>query len=105
MAEVTITAQNFEQEVLRSPIPVLLDFWATWCGPCRMIAPAVAQIAEENAGQIKVGKVNVDEQMALAQRFGVSSIPLLVLFKNGQPVAKSLGYRPKAEIEELLKGL
>ena len=103
MAEVTITEQNFEQEVLRSPIPVLLDFWATWCGPCRMIAPAVAQIAEENAGKIKVGKVNVDEQMALAARFGISSIPTLMVFKNGQKTNQAIGAMPKAEIESLLK--
>ena len=103
MAEVTITEQNFEQEVLRSPIPVLLDFWATWCGPCRMIAPAVAQIAEENAGKIKVGKVNVDEQMALAARFGISSIPTLMVFKNGQKTNQAIGAMPKEEIESLLK--
>lgn len=103
MAEVTITEQNFEQEVLRSPIPVLVDFWATWCGPCRMIAPAVAQIAEENAGKIKVGKVNVDEQMALAARFGISSIPTLMVFKNGQKTNQAIGAMPKEEIESLLK--
>ena len=102
MAQV-INDANFA-EVLASSKPVVIDFWATWCGPCRMQAPILEAFAAEHP-EIKVGKVNVDEQMALAQRFGVSSIPLLVLFKNGQPVAKSLGYRPKAEIEELLKGL
>ena len=104
MAVVTITKENFEQEVLQSAKPVLLDFWASWCGPCRMISPIVDQVAAERP-QVAVGKVNVDEQLALAQRFGVSSIPLLILFKNGRPVAKALGYRPKAEIQELLKDL
>ena len=105
MAEIKITATNFETEVLRADKPVLVDFWADWCGPCRMLAPVLEEIAREHEGELQVGKVNVDEQLALAQRFGVSSIPLLILFKNGRPVAKALGYRPKAEIQELLKDL
>lgn len=105
MAEVKITVSNFESEVLRSDQPVLVDFYADWCGPCRMLAPVLEEIAREYEGGVKVGKVNVDEQMELAQKFGVSSIPLLVVFKDGQPVAKSLGYRPKEEIVDLLKDL
>lgn len=105
MAEVKITVSNFESEVLRSDQPVLVDFYADWCGPCRMLAPVLEEIAREYEGSVKVGKVNVDEQMELAQKFGVSSIPLLVVFKDGQPVAKSLGYRPKEEIVNLLKDL
>ena len=105
MAEVKITVSNFESEVLRSDHPVLVDFYADWCGPCRMLAPVLEEIAREYEGGVKVGKVNVDEQMELAQKFGVSSIPLLVVFKDGQPVAKSLGYRPKEEIVNLLKDL
>lgn len=105
MAEVKITVSNFESEVLRSDQPVLVDFYADWCGPCRMLAPVLEEIAREYEGGVKVGKVNVDEQMELAQKFGVSSIPLLVVFKDGQPVAKSLGYRPKEEIVNLLKNL
>lgn len=105
MAEIKITAENFEKEVLHAREPVLVDFWADWCGPCRMLAPVLEEVAREHEGSVKVGKVNVDEQMELARQFGVSSIPLLVLFKDGQPVAKALGYRPKAEVEELLKGL
>ena len=105
MAEVKIPVSNFESEVLRSDQPVLVDFYADWCGPCRMLAPVLEEIAREYEGGVKVGKVNVDEQMELAQKFGVSSIPLLVVFKDGQPVAKSLGYRPKEEIVNLLKDL
>ena len=105
MAEVKMTVSNFESEVLRSDQPVLVDFYADWCGPCRMLAPVLEEIAREYEGGVKVGKVNVDEQMELAQKFGVSSIPLLVVFKDGQPVAKSLGYRPKEEIVNLLKDL
>lgn len=105
MAEVKITVSNFESEVLRSDQPVLVDFYADWCGPCRMLAPVLEEIAREYEGGVKVGKVNVDEQIELAQKFGVSSIPLLVVFKDGQPVAKSLGYRPKEEIVNLLKDL
>lgn len=103
MAEITITSANFEQEVLKSDIPVLLDFWATWCGPCRMIAPTLAQIAEEQEGKIKVGKVNVDEEMALATQFGITSIPTLMVFKNGVVTNQALGAMPKAQIELLLK--
>ena len=105
MAEVKITVSNFESEVLRSDQPVLVDFYADWCGPCRMLAPVLEEIAREYEGGVKVGKVNVDEQMELAQKFGVSSIPLLVVFKDGQPVAKSLGYHPKEEIVNLLTDL
>ena len=103
MAELKITAANFENEVLRSDKPVLLDFYADWCGPCKMLAPVVHEIAEENAGTLKVGKINVDEQMELAMRFQVSSIPTLVVFKDGKAVAKSVGYRPKAEIAALVE--
>ena len=103
MAEITLTSANFQAEVLDSPLPVLVDFWATWCGPCRMVAPIVAEIAAEKAGVIKVGKVNVDEEPGLAGRYGISSIPTLMLFKNGQPVNVMVGARPKAQIEQMLK--
>ena len=93
--EYTLTNSNFEEEVVKSDVPVLVDFWATWCGPCRMIAPEVEAIAEEYDGKIKVGKVNVDEEEELAIKFGVSSIPTLILFKDGAPVAKSIGYKTK----------
>ena len=104
MAELKITAANFENEVLRSDKPVLLDFYADWCGPCKMLAPVLHEIAEENAGTLKVGKINVDEQMELAMRFQVSSIPMLVVFKDGKIVAKSVGYRSKAEIAAMVEG-
>lgn len=101
--EITITKENFEAEVLNSDVPVLLDFWATWCGPCRMIAPDLEKIAAENAGTLKVGKVNVDEEYELAMQFGVTSIPLLVVMKDGKIVSKAVGAMPKAKIEALFK--
>ena len=101
--EITITKENFEAEVLNSEVPVLLDFWATWCGPCMMIAPTLEEIAAENEGRLKVGKINVDEEMELAMRFGVTSIPLLVVMKDGQIVKKAVGAMPKAKIEELFR--
>jgi thioredoxin 1 len=103
MAELKITAANFENEVLNSDKPILLDFYADWCGPCKMLAPVVHEIAEENAGTLKVGKINVDEQMELAMRFQVSSIPTLVVFKDGKAAAKSVGYRSKAEIAAMVE--
>ena len=102
MAELTITSQNFEELVLKNEKPVLLDFWATWCGPCQMIAPVVAEIAEENP-DIAVGKVNVDEELQLAQAFGLSSIPTLIVFKNGVNVNTVVGLRSKEQILALLK--
>ena len=100
--ELQITKANYEQEVLKSDVPVLLDFWATWCGPCKMIAPIVAEIAEEYAGKLKVGKVNVDDEIELAREFKIASIPTLVLIKDGKVAATSVGYRPKSEIIALL---
>ena len=103
MAEIVITERNFEEEVVKSEIPVLLDFWASWCGPCMMLSPIVAEIADEYAGKVKVGKINVDEEMNLAAAFRVSSIPTLVVFKNGQPVTGTVGYCPKEEIIKMLE--
>lgn len=103
MAEIKLTKANFEQEVVNSDIPVLVDFWATWCGPCKMIAPFVTEIANENEGKIKIGKINVDEEPELAVQFKISSIPTLMLFENGQVRDMLVGYRPKADIESMLK--
>ena len=99
---VQITKANFEEKVLKAENKVLLDFWATWCGPCQMIAPVVEEIAQENE-HITVGKINVDEEMELAIQFGIVSIPTLLVMEKGEVVAKAVGYRPKADIENLLK--
>ena len=98
---VNITSANFEEMVLNSHKPVLLDFWATWCGPCRMVAPLVEEIAAERE-DILVGKVNVDEEMELAVKFGIVSIPTLVVMKNGEIANKAVGFMPKADILNLL---
>ena len=101
MAVITITKENFEQEVLRSDKPVLLDFWASWCGPCRMLSPIVDEVAEERT-DVKVGKVIVDQQPELAGEFGVMSIPTLLVFENGKLVRQAVGARPKAAVLDLL---
>ena len=101
--EIELYKETFEQEVLQSDIPVLVDFWATWCGPCKMIAPIVKEIADEYHGKILVGKVNVDEEPDLTMQYNVSSIPTLMVFKNGQLVNKAVGYREKDEILKMLK--
>ncbi len=102
MKEVTITAANFEEEVLHSDKQVLVDFWAPWCGPCKMLAPIVEEIAEEYADTVKVGKVNVDDEPALAMKFGISSIPALLVFRNGAVVNSAVGYRSKVLVEDML---
>ena len=101
MSVVTVTNENFEQEVLISKKPVLVDFWAAWCGPCRMIAPAVEKISEERS-DVKVCKVNIDDEQELAIKYGVMSIPTLMVVKNGEIVNTAVGLRPKEEIEGLL---
>nr|WP_303689896.1 thioredoxin [Ruminococcus bromii] len=101
--EIELYKETFGQEVLQSDIPVLVDFWATWCGPCKMIAPIVKEIADEYDGKILVGKVNVDEEPDLTMQYNVSSIPTLMVFKNGQLVNKAVGYREKDEILKMLK--
>lgn len=103
MTKLKITAANFENELLRSDKPVLLDFYADWCGPCKMLSPVLGEIADEYANVLKVAKVNVDDEPELAMKFKVSSIPMLVLFKDGRIVSTSVGYRPKDEILNELK--
>lgn len=105
MAEIVLTKENFEDEVLNSSIPVLIDFWAAWCGPCKMIAPTIAEIAEEYEGKLKVGKVNVDDEPELAMSFKVSSIPLVVVVNDGKVVDQLVGYRAKEDIVEMFESL
>lgn len=97
---VAVTQETFEAEVLRATMPVLVDFWAAWCAPCRMVAPVVDEIAGERAEQLKVAKVDVDESPQIATRFGIMSIPTLILFKDGQPVEQMVGYVPKDRLME-----
>lgn len=98
----TFTTENWDQDVLGSEQPVLVDYWASWCGPCRMVAPIVEELADEYVGKISIGKLNVDEQGAIASKYGVMSIPTLALFKNGEIVDKIVGFRGKADLVKML---
>jgi thioredoxin 1 len=100
-----ITVDNFESEVLESPVPVLIDFWAPWCGPCKMLSPVIDQIAGEYEGRVKVGKVNIDENAALADRHGIVSIPTLIIYNKGEMAAQKNGAAPKHDIVSLFKNL
>ena len=102
MQEINLTNQNFEEEVLKSDLPVLVDFFATWCGPCKMIAPIIVEIAERYEGKVKVGKVNVDDENELAMKYQILSIPTLVLFKEGKVVNTKIGLCSKSEIESII---
>ena len=97
-----VTESTFEQEVLKSDKPVIVDFWAEWCGPCHAISPVLDKIAEERSGELTVVKVNIDEEQGLAERYGIASIPTIVLFKNGEPAAAAIGAQPKGAIERSL---
>jgi thioredoxin 1 len=97
-----VTESTFDQEVLKSEKPVIVDFWAEWCGPCHAVSPVLDKIAEERADEIKLVKVNIDEEQALAERYGIASIPTMVLFKDGEPAAAAIGAQPKGAIEQQL---
>ena len=100
---VTIEDSNFNEVVLQSEVPVLVDFWAPWCGPCRMVAPVVEELADEYEGRIDFGKVNVDENAKIASQYGIMSIPTLILFKDGKPLSNIVGFRPKDELQKNLE--
>jgi len=97
-----VTEQSFDQEVLQSDKPVIVDFWAEWCGPCHAVSPVLDRIIQEHGGELRLVKVNIDEQPALSQRYGVQSIPTMILFKNGEPAAAALGAQPKPALEKAL---
>ena len=99
---VTVDEGNFDELVLKSKIPVMIDFWATWCGPCKMVAPIVEELAEEYAGKISVGKVDVDQNPKVASKYGIMSIPSLIVFKGGKPVTNIVGFRPKEQLKQTL---
>jgi thioredoxin 1 len=99
---IEVTEANFEQEVLKSETPVLVDFWAEWCGPCHAVSPVLEKIAEQRPGELKLVKVNIDDEQALSQRYGVMSIPTMILFKDGQPAAAAVGAQPKSSLERSL---
>ena len=99
---IAVDESNFEQLVLQSEIPVLVDFWATWCGPCRMVAPVVEELAEEYAGRVSFGKVDVDQNPRVASQYGIMSIPSLLIFKDGKPVSNIVGFRPKDQLKKSL---
>ena len=103
MAEIILNKDNFESEVLKSDMPVLVDFWAAWCGPCKMLAPTIAELAKEYEGKVKVCKYNIDDDASVAIKYGVASIPTVLFFKEGDVVNKTIGFVPKAEIEAMLK--
>ncbi|AIS52326.1 thioredoxin-1 [Thermoanaerobacter kivui] len=103
MAELVITLENFEEEVVNSDVPVLIDFWAEWCMPCRMVSPIIDELAKEYEGKIKVGKINVDDENELAMKFRIMSIPTIGLFKNGKMVDKIIGARPKADFVKFIE--
>ncbi len=101
--EITLTSSNFDAEVTKSDKPVLVDFWATWCGPCRMVAPVIEQLAKDYDGKIKVGKVNVDDEGSLAAQFGIVSIPTIIMFVNGKPVDKLVGAHSSDDFEDMIE--
>lgn len=102
MSEINLNTKNFEEEVVKSEVPVLVDFYATWCGPCKMIAPVISKIAEEYKGKVKVGKVNVDDENELAMRYQIQNIPTLILFKDGEPIKSLIGLNSKSDIENMI---
>ncbi|MCK9582650.1 MAG: thioredoxin [Endomicrobiales bacterium] len=105
MSGIELTDLNFDTEVIKSNIPVLVDFWAPWCGPCKMIAPVIEELANEYASKIKVGKVNTDNNMNTSTKYQIASIPTIIFFKGGLPVQKIVGFKPKTELKKILDGL